>query len=352
MKKSIHLILIIILASVLYGCKSDSLYQEPRFWHQKSVKFEALTNNLEFNVVNDLYIYDKYAIIVAWDGFTSSYIHVYDKETGKHIRSGLGKGRGPNETLMGHLNSSFDAEKGEVVMYDFSKKAIIRCNIPKFIGGEFGAIYWEERHSKYNFANTVPLKDGKVLFINNFSPYSMYEECYRFICADGMGNEIYKFDKFPFEENSWLRYNLYNNMEYAVTDNRDKLAIFTHYGLIAETFGLSDDSIREIATKYYIEPTIGNEKEPDYKGAILCVGDVYATDSAIYCAYDGEHYLGSAPRRLYTKNIAVFDWNGNAKTLYKTNMRVECICYDENSSKLYAVIEDALEGIFLARIDI
>ena len=342
-------ILVIILLFILGGCKSDSLYKPPKFKQKKSVSFEMLTGDLGFNGVNDLYLYDEYIIVVAWD-FNSSYLHVYDRATGKHIKSGMHKGRGPNEILLGALNSNFDSEKGEVVMFDFGKKAIVRCNIPRFVSGTPGAIYSMNLNTKYNSAEVLPLNNGKQLWIHNCSPVCMpMYESPRFELMDDMGNVVFELDKFPYNERSWFRYNLYQFLYCAVAPSNDKFAIVSNYGVVVETYELLNDSIKEISTRYYIEPTIGNEKKFTNYDTILGVNDVYATDSEIYSAYDGEHY-GNVPPLQYYNNIAIFDWEGNARTLLKTNMRVLRVCYDSNTKELYAVVKDE-NGCYLAKIN-
>ena len=74
------------------------------------------------------------------------------------------------------------------------------------------------------------------------------------------------------------------------------------------------------------------------------------TDSAIYSAYDGEHYGNVSPSQFYN-NIAFFDWNGNPKSLFRTNIRVLRVCYNDNTDELYAVVKDADESTYLAKIN-
>lgn len=347
MIKLYNYLFIIIILFLLYSCKSDSLYNAPRFTHKKVVDLELLSDNLSFNSVNDMYIYDNYVIIVAFDNNTSTYIHIYDKNTGKHIRSGVQRGRGPNETIFGQFNSHFDPRTGVVSMFDFMNRSIIKMDISKFLIGDAGAIYSTEFHPNFN-TKVFPLNDSMFLWINNFSPVSV-DKAARFIVTDDLGDAIYELDKFPYDENTWFRYNLYNSLYYDITPDRDKLAIISNYGLVVEIYELLNDSIRERTTKYYIEPTIGNEKEYNNDDTILGVNDVYVTDSAIYSAYDGEHY-GNVPSSQFYNNIAVFDWNGNPKSLYKTNMRVLRVCCDDNTDELYAVVENKDESTYLARI--
>lgn len=98
--------------------------------------------------------------------------------------------------------------------------------------------------------------------------------------------------------------------------------------------------------KFYFSPK-DKLKIYEYNSENDSCDELLSVDSK---TFDGEHY-GNVPSSQFYNSIAVFDWNGNPKSLYKTNMRVLRVCCDDNTDELYAVVENKDESTYLARIN-
>jgi hypothetical protein len=166
------------------------------------------------------------------------------------------------------------------------------------------------------------------------------------------------YDFCPIEDKP-LAFTIYNQPKISISPDGTKMAIGTFAGAILETFDISKE-IRNIATKYFIEPVIsvhgGTYSYVDQ--SVLGFYDLFATDDRIFAAYDGKYKWGDianlpdSKRPLKFTRIAVFDWKGNGLAIYDTGYRVERIFYAETENTLYAMITDKERKYFIGKIKI
>lgn len=67
---------------------------------------------------------------------------------------------------------------------------------------------------------------------------------------------------------------------------------------------------------------------------------IYTSNSYIYSLLNGiiGHELKNPNiQEPYTKNISIFDWEGNPKTLIQTDHMMNALCLDETEQTIYAV---------------
>ena len=130
----------------------------------------------------------------------------------------------------------------------------------------------------------------------------------------------------------------------------DKMVVCSHWCGILETFEIGAD-FKLLSTSYFAEPKYSGGKNGEgmtlADDLVWVFNDIYATDSQLYCAYDGES-RALKKRDLYNK-IAVFDWKGHPINEIITDKRIEQICLDQDG-KFFALVENDLGESFLAKL--
>jgi len=349
----VQLIGLLPLFALLGGCAQDKVqYSAPKFETEAEARFEVFSEELEFNAINDIYSYKSCVVVIATNAEVGTWLHLYDKETGTLVAEAVHSGRGPGETIMGALNTSFDRDKGIVRFCDLEQGCSAVCDLNKVAASEGGDAVSDEYLFSEGWAmRTIPLREGRTLYVCNMSPIAAVDTAnsQRFIIRDSLDNILGRSDDYPFEENTFFRWNLYNFPSLDVSPDRSKLVAGTTWGAILETFDIKENEVERLSVSYFIEPEIGNEAQMNYDGVVLGFEDICATDDGIYAVYDGQHTLDDDPRE-YSHNIAVFDWDGRPKSLISCGVRVERLYADPDDGMLYAAVSDA-DGIrFLAKM--
>ena len=232
-------------------------------------------------------------------------------------------------------------------------------------GGQTGAnpisldaieeIYWPI--SKWGRHHII-LKDGSLSFNNVSLPQKDTSDTRRLELRDTAGDLISAYDKFPAIDEEWKRDMMYINDYVAVSPDEEKFAVVTSLGGILETFSIKDGELKNIATKYFVEPDFSMTKSKvgevysvsyDYDNLVKSFGDLYVTNDAVYAVYGGDRMFTS---RTGSDNIAVFDWKGNPQKLIRTDYRIVTFFLDEEENTVYAVIWDSEMRPYIGRIRI
>lgn len=333
----------------LPGCEETIRYKCPQFREIGTGNFELISEDLGYNRVTDMFIYGQYAVLLTPDRTDGTCIQIYDKDTGKRLCGAVHQGRGPGEVLVGLHLSSFDMALGNVLMYEQGRHAMVVCNMEKMIAGEEDAIYEEGRLFPNAMSKYYQLGEDKSLLVCNVSPVTKdTTRIPRFKICDKFDNELFRSYGYPYEENSFFRWNLYTFAVSGLTPGKDRLAIGTSYGAVLETYDIQGDSLKKRSVSYFIEPGIGNGRRFTNDDTILGFNDIYAAEKAIYAAYDGEN-TGAVSSSLFFHNIAVFDWDGTPLNLIDMGMRIEQLCMDCETDVLYAIVEDSDGRCYLAK---
>ena len=216
-------------------------------------------------------------------------------------------------------------------------------------------IYWPI--SKWGRHHII-LKDGSLSFNNVSLPQKDTSDTRRLELRDTAGDLISAYDKFPAIDEEWKRDMMYINDYVAVSPDEEKFAVVTSLGGILETFSIKDGELKNIATKYFVEPDFSMTKSKvgevysvsyDYDNLVKSFGDLYVTNDAVYAVYGGDRMFTS---RTGSDNIAVFDWKGNPQKLIRTDYRIVTFFLDEEENTVYAVIWDSEMRPYIGRIRI
>jgi len=345
---------LLIASAIMTGCgRNEIKYSAPKFETEAEARFEVFSEELEFNAINDIYSYKSCLAVVAWNPAAGSWLHVYDKETGKFIADVIHEGRGPGETIMGALNTSFDRDKGIVRFCDLEQGRSAVCDLNKVMDSEAKESVSDEYLFSEGWAmRTIPLREGRTLYVCNMSPIAAVDTAnsQRFIIRDSLDNILGRSDDYPFEENTLSRWNLYNATSLDVSPGMDKLVVGTCYGAILETFDVKGDTVDRRSVSYFLEPEMDDKGRIKVEENAIGFGDFTTTDDLVYVSYEGRrHSLGEDPQGYYQK-VAVFDWDGRPKSLISCGVRVESLYADTDDGMLYAAVSDANGVRFLAKM--
>ena len=340
--KYIRYFFFVLLLLIVSGCGERSLYNEPKFKSEIKGKYEILTpEDLTFGnrYISDIYVYKSYIIIVGYN--SNSFVHIYDKTSGKLIRNAVGEGRGPGEMLSVMANcSAFDAESGILMLKDAMLGNKLVCNIEEMIADVPGAIvndFCESNMMKE--VASFDLNNENRLIVKNFSPTARDTTGFcRFCIKDSDDNYLTRYYNYPLPYNrenlAWWR--VYNEPCLAISPDKKKLAVGISVGAILETFEIDGVRILPKSESLFIDAQIVNNKLPDH---ITGFADIFATNDVVYCIYDGENYaLSELPNNAVRhRYVTSFTWNG--KPLQKIDMGINMrrICIDESDNTLYAI---------------
>lgn len=345
---------IVFIAGLMLLCVScnDIVYTEPEFPVERDAKWEIVSDVLYFNVVYDLFVYKSFILMVAYDNRTGTVLKVYDKGTGQLLKDMIHYGRGPGEVLSLAFNNVM-IEGSNMVFHDFVKGSVITFPLDSLI--ESSTVSVAERALSVpawcNYAAT--LEDNKVLYVMSQSPlYAKTDDMSRFRLVDENGKLLDEYDEASVQDAEKMYTLASVASRYAVSSERNKLAIGTFLGTVLEIYSV-DDGIEHLATRYFAEPDF--EYVPgsyDWnERTVLGFNDIFADEKCLFTSYDGEinPYYNDEERLTFTK-IAVFDWNGSPRELISTDYRIEKLCYSESENTIYAAVAD-LDGImYLAKM--
>lgn len=328
---------------------SGPKYRAPEFPVECEGRWEIISGELYFNLVNDIFEYDTCFVVPSYDLKTHNTLHIYSRNSGEKIYTGIYSGRGDGETIYGYRMASL--KNGVLSYVSMISGDVLSVPIESLLDTVLKPDFRSVSIRLPEWCQyAVPMDDG-YFYVTNVGHLSD-DTVSRFIMEkDGMVTA--ELNYFPIEDKA-KSFTMYNFSSYAVSPDRTKFVIGTPFGAIMEIYSL-DSTIEHKATKYFYEPdfevTFGSY---DYtKGTVLGFHDIYVTDDWIYGVYDGErnpYYAGD--ERLVDTKIAVFDWDGNPQELIHTDYNIDRICYSARDNAVYASVWDDDGIIYLARLDL
>ena len=326
-------ILASIICFLLVACKSSNehIYKQPEFpIVNEKVSYKFLTDDLGFNSIYDMVIYENCIYIIAYNAENQMYLHSYDINTGKKLESRIKLGNGPGELIYPGI-SYFDYDTGHLYFYDKVKQTSVKFDLSDNIS----LINTKQNFSTPWITHDFPLSGIGEIVVTSADNYS---NDYRISLYDIENrNVLSKYDIFPLEKNSEARHIVYQTDRADVSLDKKYLVLGTSYGSILEIFDINK-GIQLKNINYFIEPTIKMRGSTfDIEDTVLGFNDIFATSKYVYAAYDGENQ-GDVTINDFFNNIAVFDYKGHPVSLSRIGNTVERLCVDENSGKIYCVL--------------
>ena len=344
----------IVLSFIFSSCDNSTKYSAPVFKTERSLQWTHVTDELEVMNTHWLFEYKDWLILIASKGNNKDSFYLYDKRTGDCLTSGVKSANGPKETVYGTLSVSF--QNGILSYYDCQLEKRLFFSIDEYIKNGVESIHEEEYNSLPCTVKVTEAGDKLVYFRNKGYKAKDTLSVPRLEVVDKDGGRVC-YNKETLED-PVVRFWVYMQPKYTVSPDGRKFAMSCNSGAtIMESFSI-DGGIKNIATKYLFEPSVtvdGYDIMPS-DDSVLGISDLCSTNKWIIASYDGDNtwyeaFESSTPKAPYT-NIAVFDWDLKPLCLYKSDIRIEHLCFDENSGTVYAVVKEADGSYYISRAEI
>lgn len=333
-------LLLVNLSGVLSGCEATTKYVPPKFAVDTVVTGVVVTDSLLLRTANDIAVTDDYVLIAGYGA--DSWLHIYDRKTGKSLRSGIAMGKGPGEM---QFTETLDIlPENHVMMWnpDMRKRGIYR--IDSLLASNNGWIVQEE---------ILPIQDAyKIQYMNRAG-----NDRWLYTGLNGWGSHpimrfklchgqqpVAAYNAYPEDSTSsdfwgvWRSATTYAKV--TISPDGSKMAHGLLYGCILEIFDLSGDSIRPLAIQRFYKPDMIRDM------GVRGTDDTYfgfthlsATDHRIYGIYVGTK---SSEAGTDPNSIVVFDWLGNPLARYRTDYCLIALAADpvadaSGETQIYAV---------------
>ena len=341
-------LLIAIMFLALSCGREEIKFEAPRFNTSEIREFEIITGEQLWGGMSKIFKYGDIIAVVSYEnGNPSTWLHLFNLD-GTILSNMLTMGRGPLDAV--YIKDAYLSDN-MLYMFDYSDRKMISVDMSKVrddgyavldsykISGNGRLNYYAKTSNGSILCKYDPRMDGQT---DSLGRMSLYSSC---------GDLISMWNESPFssKEPSVRWYLESPASRQAMSEDGDKFVIATSTGAVLETFSLSHNKIKQIVTKYFVKPVIEKSGMNVSFGekSIAGFGDICAKNKYLYAVYDGENYLSDSVLKF--KNIAVFDWKGNALKEIRTNFRIESIC-TEDEKTFYAVINDKERRAYIAKL--
>jgi hypothetical protein len=338
------------LSAIVVGCRRSSdkvVYKPLVFKEEQEVHFTPITDEQLWGGTASIYKVRDYLVVAIYqEDSVPSFLHVFDT-SGLKIADHVKFGRGPKEIMTKH---SVQKIGSGIHIFDMMQKKEIEVELNE--DGRTAAISEAPVSGKVGLIQSYRLGDGFLRYYV-VSPKEDQAEHPRITIESQAGDTLDAFHSSPFDyENPWVRSQMDGlRFNMAVSPDMSHFAITYNDASVIELFKLGK-SIKEIYRGYFYPPKFkveGTNVVPE-DGLIWAFNALYASNSHVFASYDGD--LDSANKSIRSNKIAIFDWEGHALKLLKTDYRVEAMCYSEDDSIIYAVIIDGSGRNFLGKLNI
>ena len=323
----------LLFALAVMGCsnKNELLFADAVFPEIIDLKGEVVEDTFIMGTCYDMEYYNHTLWVVGYIGEEEEDLHVFDANTGRHIKSLYPKGRGTGEAIdVPHIN--IDKQTGRVTFYDYNVNRIHYFQADSVITHNEIDIYL---HSSLDTIGMSQIFLGKENYIGISGVRQPDGKCPRIFLIehDSIINEYNDLPNIYIPGKNSVRAG-YMFANYALHPSKTKLICASIYGATLEIFNIQAKQITLDTIRGFIPPVYSTNKHGHVEilpgETIFGFFDVYATNDFIYTIY----CANTDVKKKY--QIAVFDWKGNEYRLYKTDYPLECICVDEQSNQLYA----------------
>ena len=327
-------ILIVSMIFVFCACTKNENYNPPVFPEERKIEGIYIAENLLISYAYGMCVDNNYVYVLALSD--KKWVQVYDKNTGLHLGSFVGQGRGPGEVSMAE-SITLSKDGKYISVYDQAQRRLVTYAVS---GLEEMPLLSYEKDVSFS------LVDGAV---RNAWPLGNY------LLVNGqLGIQDGNPKRFQLLENNQV-VNEYN--DYPVDAREQQLAFLSpqvcfspslenmatgiFYGGILETFHLADGAISSTGIYKFYEPLVNWKSGAPKPEAGMRYGfsSMCATEDLIYTVLIGDE----DPNKL--NHISVFDWNGLGIAKYYTEQLVFKLAAIKD--EIYALTFEPGEGFSL-----
>lgn len=331
------LLVIIFLYNLLQSCNSDvnkNAFLTLSFSDTIFVKPEILKTDKLLSAIWSVRILDSMLILLSDDG--NGCLQAFNKSNFKYLYTKGIYGRGPNEVTSSMIE--FKCIRDTIYLYDISKNSLFIYNINQFINDSLSASKKTiQFYNKIHNFDVFPLREHFVIRPIKDARYTVTNYYGK------MTSNYFSFPDYYMNDNK-VQLNFERRKYFYVEPKPDlsKFVSITYIGGTIEIFNVINDSINKIIEKRYLDPNLNkdpskslNQDETNIGFCSLCV-----TDSYIYAAYSGLPNK-KFKNTLLADYIIVFDWNGEAKKIYKVDGGLIGLAVDEPLKRIFIITRDS-----------
>jgi len=321
-------ILFIILGLIISSCNVDKKNQFTKFKEQYSLKGNVVNLPLFFKngMVN---VFDSLIILLGTPENTRC-IHIFNKNTFKHIASSGIIGRGPSEILVPG-NAAFDTRQGIIWYRDLGYQKIWEFPLSDILKNQY-----------FRPTESVPLP--KNLFFTQF----FYNKDKGFSFINPKDNILISF--FDSTGRVIEKKNITDKLEVYKKLNKNPGYVDLTY-----IYAPNPGNTRFIIAYRYADvvsliDTVGNviwqtrgpdniNQTPDYKDPSLIIANnaVVANDRLIFSMYSGRQASEEKNGKMehnYSKQIHIYDWEGHPLTQIMMEYTATWFDYDADHNRI------------------
>lgn len=283
------------------------------------------------SIYSELNIVNEFLLISDWRGY-DKLIHLFDKNTFKHIVSTTETGQGPNEiTHLGDVCT--DEENGKFYVFDYGKQRLFSYSLDSLLADSDYKFSTKSRLDKMRYPTDMfYLSDtfSVAKFVDvDMNTGGAVEFCGSWNMITGEFKKGYSHPNHPKKALHILAYDFTASPEHGVyvMSNKfyDLLTICNLDGsLKCNVYGpnWTDDITK--TCHYNMDIRIGKDK--------------------IFALYSGAHYQS---KDSYPSKIVVFDVDGNYLKTLETGYHLLSFCYDKENHRLIFMTNDEMQFGYL-----
>jgi len=330
-------IIFIVFLLVSTSCdRKDSIYSSIKISDAVLVKPVILRTDKLHAEIYDIRILDSVLVLRSNDG--RGCLQLFDKLNFKFLKTNGIIGRGPGELK----NDAIEIKTIQDSLYIFqlTTNEFSIYNINAFINDSLPLAERTIKFEKYNGNFDIFPMDG--YFVSRPTIKN------RIALYNSSGQHLKDFTEYPYlgDNIDQITHDLAFRF-FSLTEPKPDLSMFvslTFLGGIIEIFNIKDGSINKIVERRYLDPNLQNGKDP---GSIIKESTnmgfygVYVTDDFIYASYSGLNHRDYRENNILLNYVAVFDWTGNIKKLYKVEGGLLDLAVDEVLNRIYIVTKNS-----------
>ncbi len=336
-------LLSLLVVFSICACTNTENYNPPTFPEERRIEGRCLTDDLLISYAYGMCVDDDYIYVLALSD--NRWVQIYDKESGTHLGSFVGRGPGPGEVNMG-ISMTLSKDKKHLSVYDQAQQRLVTYSVSKSSG--IPVLAFEESEDFYKYNSVVrdvwPLQ-------NSFLVNGQLGE------QDGMPKRfqllrdtriVASYNDFPVEK---IEQQLdFWSPRICISPSYEKMATGILFGGIMEIFDLSDENnISLKSLHYFYEPNVRYDSGTILPNAGMRYGfsTMCATEERIYTVLIGDESTKNS------NHVSVFDWDGNGIVKYHTGQSLfKLAISDVDQDKLYALTFDSSKGLSLYVYDL
>lgn len=337
MKKSIPLVialtLYVILLPIISGCGNSQSQNSSSFFAElDSIEWTIINENEILPIANDIEVSDSLIYVLGlMDG---SWLHLFDRNTGKLTANHILQGQGPDE-IINALDISLTSDD-KLAIFDINDQRLKLFSVDTYTVTES----YDLKSIFRSVWDAYALKDGNFLvkapsFMENESPVRSFS------IVNGKTKQIVStYDQLPeeFKEEPMM---LMVQSDLAIAPDGKHFVSVTARGGTIEIFSIQGDEIQETfsAIPFPVEFIEINGIKQLYANTVLGFISAAADNDFWVASYCGTNYDGDANK------IGIWNWDGKPLKGLVTDRMILKLALDHDTKILYGLLADK-EGDF------